>query len=184
MSAEKFNNKYRIPSARARWHNYNGGLYFITINTKDKQQYFGKIENGKMILSEIGKYTEECILTTSRHFPDAEIPLHVIMPNHIHLIVVVNNTDATCRDVACNVSTGETSQNEQMSEKSPKKGTLSVVIRSLKSVVTKYANENQIPFGWQTRFHDRIIRNQEECNRIAEYIENNVALWDVDCNNQ
>ena len=59
-------------------------------------------------------------------------------------------------------------------------GWLSVVIGGLKSAITKYARQNGIPFAWQSRFHDRIIRNQEELNCITAYIENNVAKWDMD----
>jgi hypothetical protein len=64
------------------------------------------------------------------------------------------------------------------------KGWLSIAIGGFKSAVTKFANENGIEFAWQTRFHDRIIRNQEEMNRIADYIENIPARWDMDCFNQ
>ena len=62
-------------------------------------------------------------------------------------------------------------------------GWLSVVIGGIKSAVTKFANENGIEFAWQTRFDDRIIRNQEAMNIIADYIENNVAHWTMDCFN-
>ena len=54
---------------------------------------------------------------------------------------------------------------------------LAVVARGLKSSVTKFAHENNIPFAWQTRFYDRIVRNQDELNRFALYIEQNVAKW-------
>ena len=57
---------------------------------------------------------------------------------------------------------------------------LGTVIRGVKARISHAAHQNSIPFAWQSRFHDRIIRNQEELNRIAEYIENNVAKWDVD----
>lgn len=54
MSEEKFKDKYRITSARARWHSYDGGAYFITICTKDMEHYLGEIVDYKMILSDIG----------------------------------------------------------------------------------------------------------------------------------
>ena len=57
---------------------------------------------------------------------------------------------------------------------------LSVIVRQFKQSVTRYANANSISFAWQTRFHDRIIRDCDEMNRIAEYIENNVARWESD----
>lgn len=71
-------------------------------------------------------------------------------------------------------------KNQQMSEISPKRGSLGAVIRGIKSSVTKHANTRHIRFGWQTRSHDRIIRDQDEMNRIAEYISNNPAQWESD----
>lgn len=59
----------------------------------------------------------------------------------------------------------------------PQSKNLASVIRGFKIGVTKFANENNIPFAWQPRFYDRIIRNTDEMNRIAEYIEGNVARW-------
>jgi hypothetical protein len=61
---------------------------------------------------------------------------------------------------------------------------LCVTIRGFKSAVTKFANKNKIEFEWQTRFHDHIIRNQNEMNRIADYILNNPSTWDSDCFNE
>jgi REP element-mobilizing transposase RayT len=183
MNNDKFRNKYRIPSARAQWHEYDGGLYFVTVCTHQKLHYFGKIVGNEMILSAIGKYAVICIEELPEHFPDAEIPLYVVMPNHIHLIVAIDRETKTNhnvgRDVACNVSERKT-ENVIMSTISPKHGTLATIIRSLKSTITRYAHENQIEFSWQSRFYDHIIRDVEDCNRIAEYIENNVVLWDMD----
>ena len=85
-----------------------------------------------------------------------------------------------CRDVARNVSTG---MNTQMANISPRKNSLAVVIRGVKSSITHYANENNIPFAWQTRFHDRIVRNQNELDRISIYIEKNVVNWRNDMGN-
>ena len=69
---------------------------------------------------------------------------------------------------------------------SKKRGLLSTTIGGLKRAVTRFANQNNIPFAWQTRFHDYIVRNQNEMNHIADYIENNVAQWEADVfgNNQ
>ena len=61
MADEKFQNKYRIVSARAQWHDYNGGVYFVTICTQYKKHYFGEILNGEMNFTEIGHYAEQCI---------------------------------------------------------------------------------------------------------------------------
>ena len=207
MKPVKFQNKYRIPSARAQWHDYNGGEYFVTICTRHRQHYFGEIRKDEMILSEIGKYAVECIENVGYHFTGVEFPLFVVMPNHVHLIVVINDTvdnnspycdggdggctDDGCRDVIYGVSTGavETGaveqnslilKNEKMQSIANKCGRLSHAISNFKSSVTRYANENKLDFGWQARFHDHIVRDQEEMNRIADYIQNNVLRWKED----
>ena len=197
---EKFQNKYCIPSARANWHNYNGGVYFVTICTKNREHYFGEICPGpQMQLSPIGQYAYNQFINVKTHYPYAKIPLFVIMPDHIHAIVTIDGENEIggygvhaqcrdvarrcgdvariCRDVARNVSTGV---NTQMANISPRKNSLAVVIRGVKSSITKFANEKKIPFAWQTRFHDRIIRNQAELDRISDYIEKNVVNWHDD----
>jgi len=60
-------------------------------------------------------------------------------------------------------------------------GWLSVCIGEIKSAITKYAHENKIDFDWQSRFHDHIVRDRSEMNRIVSYIENNVSKWETDC---
>ena len=61
-----------------------------------------------------------------------------------------------------------------------KQGRLSTTIGGLKESVTRFANDHAIPFAWQTRFHDHIVRNTDELNRIATYIQNNVEQWESD----
>ena len=97
MSEDKYKNRYRIPSARANWHDYLGGAYFVTICTKDCEFYFGKIEDDQMHLSEIGKYADEQFRDVSLNYPYAVIPSYVVMPNHIHAIVIIDDRmDAAC----------------------------------------------------------------------------------------
>ncbi len=213
MSYEKFQNKYRIPSARAKWHNYSGGNYFITICTAEHEHYFGKITNGEMQLTEIGKYAAECVQKIETHYDDVEIPLYVIMPNHVHMIICIDGkytetgtgnghveTKMGCGHVETEMGCGHVetehapslpqpqrtssskNTNEKMRTISRSKGRLSSVVGSIKSAVTRYANENNISFKWQTRFHDHIIRNQNELNKIAQYIENNPYNWTTDDN--
>ena len=193
---DKFQNRFRIPSARAYWHDYNGGIYFVTICTKNREHYFGEITHccrdvarnvstePQMQLSQIGQYAYDQFINVKTHYPYAEIPLFVIMPDHIHAIVTIDGENDTCRDVARNVSTSarnvSTGVNTQMANISPRKNSLAVVMRGVKSSITHYANKNNIPFAWQTRFHDRIIRNQAELDRISDYIEKNVVNWHDD----
>ena len=181
MSNARFHNKYRIESARAEWHDYNGGTYFITICTKNRKHFFGEIVDGEMALSEIGNYATEQFQNATTHYPYAEIPLFTIMPNHVHAVIIIS----PCRDGVHTVSTTNADSNRWLSETvneaqqeiSHKKGCLSVVIGGLKRSVTRYANEKELQFAWQSRFHDHIIRDIDELNAIATYIENNVANW-------
>jgi len=175
MSDDRFQNKYRIESARADWHDYDGGSYFITICTKHRQHFFGEIVDGEMMLSDIGKYADEQFQNVSSHYPYAEIPLWTIMPNHLHAIVVIdgNKTKYDRRVV-------ETWHAASLQDIANLQGWLSVVIGGLKSSITRFAHENDFPFSWQPRFHDHIIRDNVELNRVATYIENNVANWKDD----
>jgi len=186
MDHEKFQNHYRIPSARAPWHAYDDGAYFVTICTAHREHYFGEISNGKMQLTAIGKFVANNLQTISTHCPYAEIPSFVIMPNHLHAIVFIDGNKIPSiagRDAACHVSTiptenDITGKNTKMREIANQSGWLSVCIGGIKSAVTKYAHQNNIDFEWQTRFHDHIIRDFIEMSRIAQYIENNVAQWE------
>ena len=189
---------YNLPqrkSPRARWHDYTGADYFVTICTKNRELYFGDVIDGQMVLSEIGKWAKSQIEQTSIiRQKDVDIPLFVIMPNHVHLIVVFNpRRDAlnasVCRDTS-NVSASNASAIMDVVDTTntrgaslrfgSQSGNLSSVVRGIKSAVTKCANEHDIPFAWQSRYHDHIIRNQMEMNRIADYIENNPLRWETD----
>ena len=92
---------------RAEWHDYNSGIYFVTICSKDKQHIFGKIKDSIMILSDIGKIVERCILDISNHHTNVELWNHVIMPNHIHMVINVGTQPAVGRDAIHRVRTSK-----------------------------------------------------------------------------
>ncbi|WP_300644410.1 transposase [uncultured Duncaniella sp.] len=75
---------------RAAWHDYNDGIYFVTICCKDKSHYFGAIENGEMRPSIPGTIIDRQIAALPTHFPGLELLNHVIMPNHVHIILSVS----------------------------------------------------------------------------------------------
>ena len=188
---------YNLPqrkSPRATWHDYNGGRYFVTFCTKNHDLYFGDVVDGRLDLSEIGEWAVKQIEQTAIiRQNDVEIPMFVVMPNHVHLIVVYNRVvpcrDASnasaCRDTS-NVSADNVPDNVSADARGaslrfgPQSGNLASVMRGIKSAVTKYANEHDIPFAWQSRYHDHIIRNQIEMNHIANYIQNNPMKWELD----
>ena len=227
--SDRFNNIYRIPSARAVWHDYDGGFYHVTICTANRDGYFGKITVGKdgnvMELSSIGEYAMQQFQNVKEHYPYAEIPCFIVMPDHIHAIVYlgcrdaihrVSNSNKNTKNEICDISkttidnqgnatdVDEVVQGNVMNRKQIKtfdiegdamnrvstRGgitgwanpmlheNLGAVIRGLKARISKFAHENDIPFAWQTRFHDRIIRNQEELNATAKYIEDKLKWPD------
>lgn len=189
---DRFQSKYRIPTTRVAWHDYKGGAYFVTICTAKRTHDFGEISNGQMSLSPVGICAQECAQNISVHFPHVDVPLFVVMPNHIHLIVIIHTDgNGTGRNDQNDVKTQnfaslhnhESQRNQHQRQQNnfgPQSKNLASVIRGFKIGVTKFSRQNNIPFEWQPRFHDRIIRNQEEMNRIAQYIEENVARWDFD----
>ena len=189
---EKFRDKYRIPSTRLKnWDYGKNGAYFITICTGNREHFFGEIvtvdDENKMQLNEIGKFADQFWAEIPKHFPFVELGNYIVMPNHVHGILIIDKTNVVddvvlveTETLQCNVSTGNGIKNEQMAKISPKRGTISTILRSYKSVVTKNAHFIHADFTWQERFHDNIIRNSESFERIQNYIENNVANWKED----
>ena len=89
----KFKNKYRISSVRLQtWDYSNNGAYFITICTQNREHFFGTIQNGIMQLSEIGKLAEQFWYEIPNNFPMVELGNFVVMPNHVHGILIIDNS--------------------------------------------------------------------------------------------
>ncbi|ELS00496.1 hypothetical protein Xen7305DRAFT_00001970 [Xenococcus sp. PCC 7305] len=181
-----YKNKYRIESTRLSNYDYSAnGYYFVTICTHQKYCYFGNIINAQMQLSQLGKIAQKHWQDIPNHFNDVYIDEYVIMPNHVHGIVVINKPDKHRRDVACYVSTATNDDdiNQTMSKLSPEPGSLGVIIRSYKSSVTRWCRQNDDDiFRWQPRFYENIIRDQKSLNNIRRYIINNPAKWLEDQN--
>jgi len=191
MNKGLFRNKYRIASTRAPWWDYrNSAPYFVTGCTRNREHFFGFIENGEMNLNDLGRYAWDCWFEIPDHFPFVELINFVVMPNHIHGLLYLHNELSAPSIVETLHATSLQSpppqpppphqKNEKMANISPKQGSLSSVIRSYKSAVTKYANDNNLHAGWQSRFHDHIVRNADECRRISDYITNNPKNWKLD----
>ncbi len=204
MSTEKFRGKYRIPSTRLKNHDYGSpGAYFVTIVTKNRENFFGEIRNGKMILSEIGKIARDEWFKTPEIRPDMHIILDafIVMPNHIHGIIFIgqnkfntlnfndlnNNitpTDAVETPHMASLRRRQNSSKPYRNQFGPQRNNLSSVIRGYKSAVTKKSRRILPDFGWQSRFYDHIIRNEKSLNKIRRYIQINPRIWLRDRNNR
>ncbi|PKP27229.1 MAG: transposase [Bacteroidetes bacterium HGW-Bacteroidetes-22] len=90
---DKFDNKYRIPSARLQMWNYGAnGLYFITICTHNREHYFGEIIDGEIVFSEIGRLVNSYWNEIPEHFTFIKLDEFVVMPNHFHGIIINNKS--------------------------------------------------------------------------------------------
>ena len=87
----KFQNKYRIPSSRLQtWDYGTNGAYFITICTQNREHFFGIVQNGTVQLSQIGKIAEQLWIEIPNQFPFIELGNFVVMPNHVHGMLIIN----------------------------------------------------------------------------------------------
>ena len=174
-----------------RYKNYDysqNGFYFVTICTKDHQMFLGDITKlgneynpiYEMKLSEIGKMVEQYWTEIPKHFPFVNLDEYTVMPNHIHGIIEINKQICNGRNEA--LPRSYNGKYPQMSKISPKSGSISTIIGSFKAIVTKTINQkySENDFSWQSRFHDRIIRNEKELNAIRKYIFENPAKWYLD----
>lgn len=161
-------------SIRLREYDYtNPNWYYVTVCTYKRENIFGKVEKDKMVLNEYGKIVEECWKAIPNHFEHVSLDYFVIMPNHIHGIIIIER-----RDTACCVPTMEDRKFREMNP-----GSLSVIVRSFKSAVTKGTNElrkdKSAPI-WQKNYYEHIIRNEMDLFYIRRYIELNPLKWELD----
>ena len=182
---------------RLQGYNYCwDGLYFITICTKGRLAYFGQVVEGEMRLSAAGTIARDRWLQIPLHHPQVSLGEFVVMPNHVHGIIGIETPVKLRTPVtpASNVeSAAENSshsvKNQLMKYLSPMSGSTSRIIGSYKSACSRQINQEcngqfrhfSEPFAWQPRFHDRIIRNQQELKHIEDYIVSNPANWAADC---
>lgn len=172
---------------RARWHDYNEGIYFITICSYNKSHIFGKIENENFYPSELGKTVIKHIRLLPTYYHDVELFNHVVMPNHIHLLLAVgtrliasaNSNDSGTDNLGCLKS----SMHGDMTSDFHHNSRLATIIGAFKAGVTRTARTQLIvplPY-WQSRYYENIIRNQGSFDMIMAYIDNNIANWNNDC---
>ena len=181
---DKFKGKYRISSARLPGYDYSSnGAYFLTICTQNREHFFGEIINGKMRLSEIGEIVANEWVKSPELRKNVELGEWVVMPNHFHGIVVINGANISHRrDVLTKRLCGYDGSHKKMSEISPIPNSIPTIIRFFKRQTTIQSKKINPNFAWQPRFHDRIIRNDHELQRISAYISINVINWEKDAN--
>ena len=175
---------------RLKYFDYSqAGWYFVTLCTKDHKNHFGKIENEKMVFNNYGEIVDECWKNIETLHKIIELDYYVIMPNHIHGIIIINvggeNLSPPTRDAkfSSNRDAKFASPTNVMGKMTDRtKMELSKVIQQFKRAVTiriRSMNRNS-NFKWQRSFYDRIIRNEKELYNIRKYIQQNPLKWDLE----
>ena len=166
--------KHNRRSIRLKGYDYTqSGWYFITICTYQKHCLFSAIANSQSILNKFGKIASECWLAIPQHFSTIELDEFVVMPNHIHGILIITDSP-NCKALSCPYQ-GEFGK--------PVAGSIPTIIGSFKSAVTRKINIARNSSGspvWQRNYYDHIIRDEKSLNQIRKYIINNPLSWEQD----
>jgi putative transposase len=178
-------------SIRLKGYDYSlAGAYFVTISTQDRVCVFGDVVAGVMRLNEAGRMVSTEWDTLLARFPGVDLDAFVVMPNHIHGIIVfatwvsVGAPLVGAQDVASN----KTIDDRATTRVAP---TLGDVVGAFKSRVTVEYTRGVKTKGWpafrrrlwQRNFYEHIIRNEASLNHIRQYILDNPARWAFDRDN-
>jgi len=164
----------------------------VTICTYQRECLFGKIESGMITLSQYGRLVERCWQILPHHFLGIELDTFVVMPNHIHGIVILTGCHTEGRGeafaqrlqewphfIAANASPLRLAHGTQP-------GSLGAIVQNFKSVSTRKINQARASSGtpvWQRNYHEHIVRNEEELHDLRQYIVNNPLQWTLDQEN-
>lgn len=207
MMTDKFKNKFRIQSTRLQHWDYSWeAAYFVTVCTENRVHFFGKIIDGVMHLSNVGVIASVCWYEIKNHAKNIELGAFIVMPNHIHGIIIINQTTPAQSN---QMERQEQSQKQKQSPSSKKfpvsitlnqqdlpdpcnkiighqrfqnqgKNSLSSIVGGYKSAVSKHTKRLGFDFAWQSRFYDHIIKDDQSFQRISDYIINNPLKWNED----
>jgi len=174
--------KHHRRSIRLKGYDYaSAGAYFVTIVTQGRECLFGEIVDGEMQLNVYGHAAEECWRAIPGHFPNVELGAYVIMPNHVHGIIIIRNDESMPGVWAQHAAPIPTAPSPT---RNVTPGSLGAIIRSFKSAVTRdLGRKSDLRNVWQRNYYEHIIRNEKEMARIWDYIESNPAHWDPDKEN-
>lgn len=170
----------RRKSIRLPHYDYTqAGAYFVTIVTRKRVPLFGEVLNGGVELSQYGQIARRTWEEIPRHFPNVSLDAFIVMPNHIHGIVFIN--EAKPAKVGA-----QHAAPLRGTKLSVQPGSLGAMVRSYKSTVTREINLHRgTPGGrvWQRNYYEHIIRDYPDLEEIRDYVVNNPAAWETDPEN-
>ena len=170
----KGNNQNR-KSIRLKDYDYSsGGNYFVTIVSYQRKDSFGKIVDAEMNLNQIGLIVEEVGNAIPSHYSYVSIDTYIIMPSHLHGILIINDTNVRARHA---------SPLRDIDSTQHKRQPLGIIIGSFKFAVTKRIHNLDLLSQekiWQRGYYEHIIRDERDYEKIYEYIEANPINWSLD----
>lgn len=183
-------------SIRLKGYDYaKAGAYFITICVQNRECLFGEIADGEMQLNDAGTIAANCWDEIPKHFPNVILDQCIIMPNHVHGIIVITKSVPICvpgeKNVGANIVGANNYSPLRTSQPQRKNGTsktIGSIVRGFKIGVTKWFRANQSSDDspqtvWQRNYYEHIIRDDDDLSRIREYIATNSMNWMTDENN-
>ena len=168
-------------SIRLKGYDYSQeGAYFVTICTHNRECMFGKILDGEMRINEWGTIVEHCWLEIPEHYPNVSLDEFVIMPNHVHGVIILNENISM---IGANIVGAKDFSPLHNNRPFGTSRTIGSIVRGFKIGVTKWFRKNTCIYTvWQRNYYEHIIRNEIELNKIREYILNNSLNWEIDEN--
>ncbi|MCF7853492.1 MAG: hypothetical protein K9N51_01745 [Candidatus Pacebacteria bacterium] len=169
-------------SLRLRGHNYAGeGTYFVTICTTGRRHWFGEVVNGRVALNDAGRAADRCWREIPVHFPNVVLDEWVVMPDHVHGIIIMRDVTGNGTDVGAKNGVGAKNFSPLPGRDGRERPrgtsrTLGSVIRGFKIGVTKNMDGTS---PWQRNYYDVIVRNDRALKTIRRYIRNNPSNWNV-----
>ena len=178
--------KHHRRSIRLKGYDYKqAGAYFVTVVAKDRACLFGEIAHGERRLNDAGRIIQSVWNELPNHYPGVECDAFVVMPNHVHAIIVLVGVGPRAYP-----DKGQPPKSGQPQGVAPTMA-LADVVHRFKTVTTKryidgVKKSGWVPFVgrlWQRNYYKHIIRNEEELTRIREYVANNPLQWEDDREN-
>ncbi len=174
-------------SIRLKGYDYSQGrAYFVTICTRNRECLLGAVQDGKMVLNDVGHIVESVWQGLPNHFPTVGLDASVIMPNHFHGIIIVGaQFIAPCRvgrsGYAPTVGRDGKADQEGVMNHAP---TLGKILRTFKAASTRLIRKTTLAeFVWQRNYYEHVVRNERALNAIRRYIQVNPLLWAYDREN-
>ncbi len=172
--------KHHRRSIRLKGYDYGQvGAYYVTICCYQRQCLLGEIVDGVMHPNLIGATVEAVWNSLPRHFPFIELDAFVVMPNHLHGIIVINESE---NNIGKQELLGRKSTFKNSLFNGTQSGSLAAIIQSFKSTATRRVNRLNRSSGtlWQRNYYEEIIRNEKAYENIRRYILENPLNWDED----